>query len=1438
MGLSNKRITQGNETPHTHEREGVEFILECLPDCDPFHAWPLHELLDESTSRLYEIDMLVLTRQALFLIEIKSHPGTLTGDNVDWFFTDENMRPRYLRNPYNLTNHKAKVLADCLRRTIKNHPCPWVQPLVFLSHEDVRINLKGTCPSYVTKRDTIRDTLVNFRINQQPSRNQVVNRPVMEAVKKALHHIGLRPSHAAQQVGEWRLKTLLEDQAAYQEHMAEHSSITSDKARIRTYLVPRATTRERRDQLNRAAEREAEILARLQQHPKILRYREFKADSEKGPAILFEDFAGAVPLREFLKQHPDLPLDERVSILEYVVEAMDHCHREEIVHRNLCPGALLVKQEEHVIDVRLHHFQSASSANHTSLATSHISDWRGKEDELFIAPEVLENPAQATLASDMFSLGCLAWFIFTGKPPADKLDVRHKILEENDGLRITSVRDDLARLEDGIRLATQIEPLDRPDNALDWFQIYILDPLTSASNSDHKQVDPYNAKRNEPIGDRWEMVRLLGSGATARVLLLREREEPQRYFALKVPHDTTCSQRLQEEAGILARLHNHQNIITLHQTLELQDRYCLLLDYAGLNPQKVDGDDCHSLAALLRKEGSLSLDRTRRYGYDLLSALQHLEEHGLTHRDIKPSNLGFSSEVKKVRHLVLYDFSLTTANAGDVTIGTPDWRDPWLHTRGRWDHHADQFAAAAVLYRMLTGTRPTRSQHGKRTDQIHIEADRFDPGLRNRLLSFFKKAFAKDIDARFTSAEQMRQAWEQLFLNTVFDQVASADNTALPKAKLDTSVEMLGLSARARNALDRAGVMLVRDLLQLPNNHLSAIRGVGRTVAKEIQDKADQLRNHLTVEQDPPLLPDYSGPITSLDDSVLGLSPAQIAKLADAGIASSHELATTAASRLQHLLGESESHAVKTALETFARDNTPEGTLAEWVHALLLPKKRNATVAEHRIAALVGLDPLPSGGTRAEGRVENGPLATKEQVAQAFGISIATMHNSLKTMRDRWEQDKALDTLRQAVDDLMQTRGPLCTFGEASLELARQRGLPNPSDSQRRYARALLRVALECRQPAIHWQTINQHAWIAKNTLWLNDLARMAAIADEQALMDPLPATEAVRDTLIADLQSEDLKTLPPDRLLHLAAQASQHAAVSARLELYPVGMSAQRAVKLSLNVFSGSEPSAQDIQQRVASRYPRAERLPDRPQLDDLLAPFELVFDTANQRYKRREAGGTSLTPSRLSRQSSAKGHQRVSRSPEAMEAQRFEDLLKSGVAAGRWRVVQVLSTQAEQAVPLLAQWLGVKPTSLDHAIWQSMKQLAAENQVDINAIWQADHEGPDGSHWHLLCDLAQTAADHALNHLLDQRDQPQLLIHPGLLARYQLRQPLYNLAHRAQTEEGAAVLLVVPCHDNGLPPSINDQLPVPTDSDIQRMRLPESWLRNAHRAAALSGE
>src|SRR5438067_1819286 len=71
---------------YEHERKGLDFIRQGLPDHEPFRAWSNFEFLSD-TGAVYEVDLLVLTRVGLFLVELKGRPGRVAGDVRTWTWT-------------------------------------------------------------------------------------------------------------------------------------------------------------------------------------------------------------------------------------------------------------------------------------------------------------------------------------------------------------------------------------------------------------------------------------------------------------------------------------------------------------------------------------------------------------------------------------------------------------------------------------------------------------------------------------------------------------------------------------------------------------------------------------------------------------------------------------------------------------------------------------------------------------------------------------------------------------------------------------------------------------------------------------------------------------------------------------------------------------------------------------------------------------------------------------------------------------------------------------------------------------------------------------------------------------------------------------------------------------------------------------------------------
>ena len=116
------------------------------------------------------------------------------------------------------------------------------------------------------------------------------------------------------------------------------------------------------------------------------------------------------------------------------------------------------------------------------------------------------------------------------------------------------------------------------------------------------------------------------------------------------------------------------------------------------------------------------------------------------------------------------------------------------------------------------------------------------------LVHFFAKALHREPEQRYGNAYDMQTAWRQVFKEAEQRKITTTTGeeivlgVSLDQATLGTPVSALGLSTRARNALERANVITVRDLLNFPIGEIHLMKGVGNQTRQEIIRFVGELR--------------------------------------------------------------------------------------------------------------------------------------------------------------------------------------------------------------------------------------------------------------------------------------------------------------------------------------------------------------------------------------------------------------------------------------------------------------------------------------------------------------------------------------------------------------------------------------------------------------------
>ena len=304
----------------------------------------------------------------------------------------------------------------------------------------------------------------------------------------------------------------------------------------------------------------------------------------------------------------------------------------------------------------------------------------------------------------------------------------------------------------------------------------------------------------------------------------------------------------------------------------------------------------------------------------------------------------------------------------------------------------------------------------------------------------------------------------------------------------------------------------------------------------------------------------------------------------------------------------------------------------------------------------------------------------------------------------------------------------------------------------------------------------------------------------------------------------------------------SKNAAVSVRQELYPRRMPAERALRLGIGALSGLGVgegfTVEQIRERVRSRYPEAETLPDRPELDALLAKvgLDVHWDAESKRYQRRAApilvtSGSSV-PQRHSTAKSAR-HPGTDITPEMAEARIFEDRLKHAYADGGFLVLTVRPGRMRWAEAELMRRFPLQRVSFDDLLFDALREEAKQLEVDWSIIQQADGTDTSSQDWKNLMQLAAQAAPKITDNLA-QRQEHLLLVHPGLIARYDLMLILEKLRDKVGHDAPCPSLWVLVATDGQNDMPILDHAVIPLITLGQRARISEPWIENVHRGRA----
>ena len=229
-----------------------------------------------------------------------------------------------------------------------------------------------------------------------------------------------------------------------------------------------------------------------------------------------------------------------------------------------------------------------------------------------------------------------------------------------------------------------------------------------------------------------------------------------RLVALKFlpPHVAASSDdkaRFLQEAKAVASL-DHPNICTVYEIDEVEGKQFIAMAY-------VEGQNLHELL----KTGPMKIEQAIDLALQVAEGLSAAHKKGIVHRDIKSSNIIVTPEGQAK----IMDFGLAKRSGmsqqltmAGSTVGTVPYMSPEQARGDDVDHRTDIWSFGVLLYEMLAGRLPFRSDYNEAL--IYSILNEEPPALRSvradvpaNIEAVVKKAFQKDRTLRYQQVDEL-----------------------------------------------------------------------------------------------------------------------------------------------------------------------------------------------------------------------------------------------------------------------------------------------------------------------------------------------------------------------------------------------------------------------------------------------------------------------------------------------------------------------------------------------------------------------------------------------------------------------------------------------------------------------------------------------------------
>lgn len=265
-------------------------------------------------------------------------------------------------------------------------------------------------------------------------------------------------------------------------------------------------------------------------------------------------------------------------------------------------------------------------------------------------------------------------------------------------------------------------------------------------------MDKYIGKK---LDGRYEITELIGVGGMAEVYkgvdVMDHKDVAIKILKKEYAENEDFLRRFRNESKAIAVL-SHPNIVKIYDVGFSDKIQYIVMEY-------IDGI---TLKEYIEEEKVLTWKDTVHFVIQILRALQHAHDKGIVHRDIKPQNIMmFTDGTIKVMDFGIAKFAREEGKtATDQAIGSVHYISPEQASGDVTDAKSDIYSVGAMMYEMLTGSKPFDSDNPVAIAVMHMQdiperPRALNPDIPDGLEEIVLRAMEKDPSDRYQSTAEM-----------------------------------------------------------------------------------------------------------------------------------------------------------------------------------------------------------------------------------------------------------------------------------------------------------------------------------------------------------------------------------------------------------------------------------------------------------------------------------------------------------------------------------------------------------------------------------------------------------------------------------------------------------------------------------------------------------